>query len=85
MPNIQKDGVYQAAVAPFVQYYSVLEENKNVIEKLKQELKAIVEKEENEDNKADDEMEIEDKEETKNKKTMGSARKRGDGGMGSSG
>jgi len=39
MPNAQKESVYNTAVAPFAQLYQVLEENRQMIPKIKEELK----------------------------------------------
>ena len=35
MPNVQKETAYNQALLPFINYYQALEDNKNVIEKIK--------------------------------------------------
>lgn len=38
MPDVSKESAYMASMQPFIQYFQVLEENKAVIDQLKEEL-----------------------------------------------
>lgn len=38
MPDVNKETAYNAAMLPFIQYFQALEENKNSIEAVKEEL-----------------------------------------------
>ena len=49
MPDVTKDAAYQSSIASFVQYFTALEENKAVIDKLKEQLQELTNKEDVED------------------------------------
>ena len=40
MPDVNKDTAYNAAMLPFIQYFQALEDNKKVIEGVKEELES---------------------------------------------
>lgn len=41
MPNVAKESAYNTAMAPFFQYFQVLEDNKKVIKDLKGQLSKL--------------------------------------------
>jgi hypothetical protein len=39
IPNFTKDNAYNSAIAPFLIYFQVLEDNKKIISEIKEEIK----------------------------------------------
>jgi hypothetical protein len=38
IPNFTKDNVYNSAIAPFLSYFQVLEDNKKIISEIKEDI-----------------------------------------------
>ncbi len=60
IPNFTKDNAYNAAIAPFLLYFQVLEDNKKIINEIKEEIKKNeqkeIEQEENKDQQGQEEQ-----------------------------
>lgn len=69
MPNFQKENAYNSAMQPFLQYFQILEEHKQIIHELKEELVKLQEKEDERERLLAEQRELEQQEDGSDEQT----------------